>query len=103
MTKPRERSLYEQRELSTEGMLGLAAANLAGRVMALLASTRDQKGMTSRRLASALGITEGRVSQVMNGDGNVHIATLAKFMRAMGYLVELRVVPAGQADRKSVV
>lgn len=87
-------SMYEERASTPDGVLGLAAANLAGRVVRLLLQAKERSKITSRDLAERLGITEGRVSQVLNGDGNVHVATLARFLRAMGMRLELSVVPA---------
>jgi transcriptional regulator with XRE-family HTH domain len=94
MTGLNRPSLYEERAATSEGKLGLAAAGLASKVMSVLWAAKEQSGMTSRQLADFLKITEGRVSQVLHGDGNVHIATLARFLRAMGFRLEVRIVPA---------
>jgi transcriptional regulator with XRE-family HTH domain len=45
----------------------------------------EQSGLRAKDIAERLGITEGRVSQVLNGDGNIRVATLGKFLSAMGF------------------
>lgn len=95
----RRRSLYEERASTVAGAIGLAAARLAMQATRLLSAAKRESGLSSKDISSRLGVTEGRVSQVLNGDGNIHVATLARFMRAMGYTIELTAVPA-QPDRK---
>ncbi|MGO4433282.1 helix-turn-helix domain-containing protein [Paenarthrobacter sp. RAF9] len=90
----KQRSLVDQRRSTTEGRLGMAAAKLAletARLLSLAFSAR--KDLDQRRIAEMIGVSEGRVSQVLNGDGNVHIATLAKYMNALGYELELLAKP----------
>ncbi|MGW4952143.1 helix-turn-helix domain-containing protein [Streptomyces parvulus] len=42
-------------------------------------------GKSNKELSSLLGVSEGAVSQVLNGDGNIRISTLARYLRAMGF------------------
>jgi transcriptional regulator with XRE-family HTH domain len=88
-----ERSLYDEHAATKAGPLSLAAATLAMRVSRLLHGAKSASKMSSKQIAERMDISEGRVSQVLNGDGNVHIATLARFMRAMGYMLEVVAVP----------
>jgi transcriptional regulator with XRE-family HTH domain len=87
-------SRVSMRESTSEGRLGLAAADLALRVRELLRRARDAAALSNTELAHRLEVTDGRVSQVMNGDGNIHIATLARFLRASGYTLQIHAVPA---------
>lgn len=89
------RSLYEKRAETTAGRLGLAAARLAHDASALLRETRVKSGMNNKELAEVLELSEGRVSQVLSGDGNVRLSTLARFMGAMGHSVRLVAEAAG--------
>jgi transcriptional regulator with XRE-family HTH domain len=93
MTKNRSRSLYEEIAATRAGSHALAAADLAIQVTRMLYLGLTRADLTQAQLAERLEITEGRVSQVVNGDGNLHIATLGRFMRALGYKIELRAVP----------
>jgi transcriptional regulator with XRE-family HTH domain len=88
-----EASMFEQRQASGAGAQGLSAARFALQVIRLFFSAKKESGLSHREIASRLEITEGRVSQVLNGDGNVHVATLARFMHAMGYDLSLRAIP----------
>jgi transcriptional regulator with XRE-family HTH domain len=85
----REMSLIE-REMSTpEGRRELAAAAGIADAADLLLECFEASGLTQERLAQLLGLTPGRVSQVLHGDGNVKVATLARFLSAMGRELQL--------------
>lgn len=90
----KQRSLVDQRRSTVQGRLGMAAAKLAvetSRLLALAFSGRPD--IDQKALAELVGVSEGRVSQVLNGDGNVHIATLARYLSALGYELELVAKP----------
>ena len=86
-------SMFARRQASRVGAAGLSAARFAMQVIRLFVAAKNESGLSAKEIASRLEITEGRVSQVMNGDGNVHVATLARFLHAMGYDLSLRAVP----------
>ncbi len=96
MTDSLERHLSEAAiEASTpEGARELAAAEVMVRASTLLWRAFEQSGLSQRELADSLGVTEGRVSQILHGDGNVRLSTLARYLRATGYLTKLEAVPA---------
>lgn len=87
MTKtPNERrSIAEEVQATDAGSQGLAAAELSGQVMRLLLQAFDQSGISQRELANKVGVTEARVSQILNGDGNLRVAALARYLRALDY------------------
>ncbi|OBK30141.1 hypothetical protein A5659_03615 [Mycobacterium sp. 1165196.3] len=78
-------SLVEEVEATDAGAQGLAAADLAGQVSRVLHAALAASGMDQKDLAEKLGVTQGRVSQVLNGDGNLRIAAVARYLRALGY------------------
>ncbi len=97
-----ELSLYEQEEADAKGRLSLAAARLAIEVSSILERAVEESNLTHRELAERLGVTEGRVSQVLNGNGNLQIATLARFLAAVDREAELSLTPVGGSrSRKS--
>ena len=49
--------------------------------------------ISQAKLAGRLGVTNGRVSQVVNGDGIKNLALLARYMRALGYEIEVTARP----------
>jgi transcriptional regulator with XRE-family HTH domain len=88
-----EKSLVEKYESTPAGAQGLAAANLAGQVVRLIHAALDASGLEQKDLAEMIGVTEGRVSQVVNSDGNLRIAALARYMRALGYELTISAKP----------
>lgn len=94
MTASRRRSLVEERESTLEGRLSMAAARSAVAAVALINRAVDVSGLTQDALSRDLGVTPGRVSQVINGDGNLRVSTLARFLRAAGYRLRFVAEPA---------
>jgi transcriptional regulator with XRE-family HTH domain len=74
-----------------------AAAELALELsQILLHAFHAREDIDQKTLSERLGVSEGRISQVLHGDGNIHVATVAKYLRALGY--RLRVVPLSIED-----
>lgn len=86
-------SFFEDVELSPAGSRELAASQLTNDALVLLQTALSRTGVTQKQLAEKLGIGESRVSQVVNGDGNVKLTTFARYLRALGYSVTLEVQP----------
>lgn len=91
-------SMYDELARDPRGRNELAAAELALDVQALIHRAFEENPMTARVVAELLGVTEGRVSQIRNGDGNVRISTLAKVMSALGKRVRISVADLEAAD-----
>ncbi|MDG4667992.1 helix-turn-helix transcriptional regulator [Mycobacterium sp. 236(2023)] len=85
MTGPHERTLIEEIEATDAGAQGLAAADLAGQANRVLQAALDASELDQKDLAAKLGVSPGRVSQVVNSDGNLRIAAFARYLRALGY------------------
>jgi transcriptional regulator with XRE-family HTH domain len=60
-------------------------------------------GMLRRDLADELGVSEGRVSQVLSSAENVTLRTVAAFLAAMDADIEFRIVGTGERDEVSSV
>jgi len=87
---------YGRYAATRKGAIELAAAAATAEVSRLFhwlprASSRKQK-----EISRDLEVTEGRISQVLNGDGNVTVAALAKYLRAYGYRLKFQVSPADE-------
>jgi transcriptional regulator with XRE-family HTH domain len=52
-----------------------------------------QQGMNRADLARALGVTPGRVSQILSGDGNLTLRTLAAVCVALDVRLDAKLVP----------
>jgi hypothetical protein len=86
-------SLFDYLGASPLGARELAASQLTNDALILLQTALSSTGVTQKQLADTLGIGESRVSQVINGDGNIKLTTLARYMRALGYAVTVSVTP----------
>ncbi len=93
MTDQPDLTLIDEEQATDAGAQGLAAADLAGQVMRLLQQALDVSQLDQKALAERLGVTQGRVSQVLHGDGNMKIAAVAKYLRALGYETRLTASP----------
>ena len=67
----------------------MGAAHITNEVVGLLNTALAASGLTRRELAARLGIGESRVSQVLNGDGNLRLTTLGRFLAAMNCKVDM--------------
>lgn len=79
-----------------EGARELAAAEAMVKASTLMWKAFEQSGLSQRELAEALSVSEGRVSQILHGDGNVRLSTLARYLRATGYLTRIEAEPADE-------
>jgi predicted XRE-type DNA-binding protein len=86
-------SLIDEEEATETGAQGLAAADLAAQVMRILEQALDASDLDQKALAEKLGVTQGRVSQVLNGDGNLRVAAVARYLRALGYQTHISATP----------
>ena len=93
MTDQPDPTLIDEEQATDAGAQGLAAADLAGQVLRLLHQALDVSDLDQKALAEKLGVTQGRVSQVFNGDGNMRIAAVARYLRALGYETRLSATP----------
>ncbi|WP_073697193.1 helix-turn-helix transcriptional regulator [Mycobacterium sp. ST-F2] len=93
MTNQDNLTLIDEEQATDAGAQGLAAADLAGQVMRLLHQALEASGLDQKALAEKLGVTQGRVSQVLNGDGNMKVAAVARYLRALGYETRLSATP----------
>ncbi|HTW19593.1 MAG TPA: helix-turn-helix transcriptional regulator [Mycobacteriales bacterium] len=85
--------MFDEYASTPAGLQELAAAELAITVSGVLKKTFAASGMTASAVADELGVSESAVSQVLNGDGNLRIATIGRYTRAMGYQSCLAVHP----------
>lgn len=86
-------TLIDEEQATDAGAQGLAAADLSGQVVRLLHQALDASDLDQKDLAAKLGVTQGRVSQVLNGDGNMKVAAVARYLRALGYETQLTASP----------
>ena len=71
---------------------------LIGEVSDTIGGLLESLHLTQRELAIRLGVTEGRVSQILGRAGNIRLRTLATIGWALGIRFDLR--PVAMADRR---
>ncbi|QHK19715.1 helix-turn-helix domain-containing protein [Pseudarthrobacter psychrotolerans] len=91
------KSEVEIAESTVEGRVEMAAAEASFDAVGLLNKVVRASGLSQREIAEALGVGESRVSQVLSGDGNLRITTLARYLRAAGYSLRLEALPVDPA------
>ncbi|MFJ9674861.1 helix-turn-helix domain-containing protein [Streptomyces sp. NPDC101221] len=96
------KNLYERLAATEEGARALAAARLRYEALATIHESLEESGLTQTELARRLGIRKSAVNQVVHGDGNMRVSTLAEYLHALGFELDLNRVEAGTA-RKRVV
>jgi hypothetical protein len=69
-----------RKRVDAVGRLSLAAARLALKTLHIMNAAKRRSGLSNKEIAAKLGLSAGRVSQVLNGDGNLHVATIARFL-----------------------
>jgi len=72
---------------------------LIGDVTDTLISMLESAGVSQRELALRLDLTEGRISQILSGAGNLTLRSLATVGWALGLRFELQ--PQAMEDRKA--
>jgi transcriptional regulator with XRE-family HTH domain len=78
----------------------LAEAGLRDCVLRLLHEALERSDMTQVDLADKLGVRRSAVNQVLKGDGNMHVARLAAYLHALGFTLDLAIVPLDAAQER---
>lgn len=71
---------------------------LVGEATDTLAALAEELGVSQRELAARLGVSEGRVSQILSGGTNLTLRSLAGLAWALGMEFKLR--PQPMRDRR---
>lgn len=67
----------------------MAAASLSNAVGSLIDQMVELSGMAKKDVATGMGVTPARVSQILAGDGNVRMSTLGRIAHACGFALRL--------------
>ena len=71
---------------------------LAQRVRSAVAWYMDQHELNRAQLARRMGVTPGRVSQLLSGDENLTLKTLSTIATSLGARCEINLVPLDGAS-----
>jgi transcriptional regulator with XRE-family HTH domain len=75
--------------------------NLSQDVRSAMCWRMQELGMTRKDLARRLDVTPGRISQLLSGDENLTLKTIAAISGCLGARAEMTLIPAGVAPRPS--
>lgn len=89
----RPQTVGELMDRPTERAIEMAAARAVNRADSLLSEAHSVSNVTQKELARALHVTEGRISQVLSGESNPRLTTLARYLSALGYALSLDATP----------
>lgn len=93
-------SLYDRVESKPGGKAALAAARLRREVLVALHEAFTASDVhTQSEVAERLDVRKSAVSQVFRGDGNLRINTLAEYLFALGFELNIQLVAAGEPRR----
>jgi transcriptional regulator with XRE-family HTH domain len=96
-------SLYSRIAARPGGKRDLAAARLRYEALVLLQEAFEASGLTSQvELAKKLKVRRSAVNQVLRGDGNVRITTLAEYLYEMGFEALLTLTEAEEPRRAAI-
>lgn len=95
-------SLVDRYRATPDGEIEYAAAELTATASRLLCQMNRAGGVALADIAERLHVSEDRVIEVLEGDGNIRIAALAKYATALGYRVSFTVSPIGDPGYEGV-
>jgi predicted XRE-type DNA-binding protein len=95
-------SLYGRLLRNPDGARALSVSRLKYQVLQVLHTALRTSRKNQADIATSLGVRKSAVNQVLHGDGNVKIATLADYLYAMGFELECRLVPVGKQREDAV-
>ncbi|MFF7726140.1 helix-turn-helix domain-containing protein [Streptomyces sp. NPDC008001] len=76
-----------------------AGARMARHATASLAGLLAERGMSRKDLAESMGVSPGRVSQILSGDENLTMRSLAAVADALDVKMEISFTESPAADR----
>lgn len=93
-------SFYERVAAKPGGAAALAAARLREEMLVALHQAFELSGLhTKAEVARRLSVRRSAVSQVFKGDGNLRVNTLAEYLYALGFELDVKLVHAGELRR----
>lgn len=95
-------TLYERIARTDDGAKRLAVARLKREVLRALHTALKASGLNQKELASRLKVRKSAVSQALRGEGNLRVQTVAEYLHALGYELDVRLVEAGEPRKAAL-
>ncbi|MDH6577569.1 helix-turn-helix transcriptional regulator [Kitasatospora sp. MAP5-34] len=94
-------TLYDRIAGSIDGARRLAVSRLKHEALRSLHIALETSGISQNELAKRLHVRKSAVSQTLRGDGNLRVKTIAEYLHALGFELDIRLVRAGE-PRKAI-
>lgn len=95
-------SIYDRLVKIPKGARALSVSRLRYEVLKVLHGSLQKSGLNQAELAGRLGIRKSAVNNVLRGDGNVRVSTLAEYLHEAGFELEIKAVPLGRPREGAV-
>lgn len=95
-------SLYDRLSSTKKGARALSAARLRYQALKVLHRSLAAAGITQAELAKRLNVRKSAVNQVLRGDGNMRLSTLAEYLHELGYELAIQAQPVGTQRQEAL-
>jgi transcriptional regulator with XRE-family HTH domain len=95
-------SLYDRLSSTKKGARALSAARLRYQALKVLHRALVEADITQAELAKRLNIRKSAVNQVLRGDGNMRLSTLAEYLHELGYELAIQAQPVGTQRQEAL-
>lgn len=85
-----------------EGRATMERASLSAQVLHLVREQMDRDQITQQELAGRMGLSEGRISQILSGNQNLTLKTVSSLAAALHVHVSVRFEPGEVVERSTV-
>lgn len=97
------KGILDQYVRSHDEELDFAEEEAVAQAAIVIAQCLERCGMSQRELAQRLGISEGRISQILSAESNPTVKTLARVGRALGCRLQLDLVSLHRSQEPASV
>jgi transcriptional regulator with XRE-family HTH domain len=94
----RKRGALDGFTRSEDERYAFAEESALAHVSLSLADLIEASGVSQRQLAEALGLTEARISQILDVDSNLTVRTIARIACALGQRMQIQFAPRVEAS-----
>jgi len=95
------KTAYERLVESEEGRRELCVEQTITNVTELLCQRLQASGMKRSQLANEMGVTAGRVTQLLDGEANLTLKTIALALAAFGHIMSVSSSPIIRSETES--
>lgn len=84
---------HDNQDESSSHRRELGAAVAINDTLGIINLAFAKSGISQSELATLLGVGPARISQILNGDGNIRVSTMGRLLAVLGFRANLELVP----------